>query len=140
MTDLLWAVDSSAAIPLLYRHHPAHDAVRRLVGLRALHLTAHSLVETYSVLTRLSYGPHITPAEAVELIDDRFAGCLALSQERALEVHRLLAELGVAGGASYDALVGLAARDSGAVLLTRDKRAVGTYQAVGAEIELLAVA
>jgi toxin FitB len=45
-----------------------------------------------------------------------------------------LSELGIAGGAVYDALVGLAAVDHGAMLATRDRRAAATYEAVGARI------
>jgi predicted nucleic acid-binding protein len=39
--------------------------------------------------------------------------------------------LGIAGGAVYDALVALAAKEHGAALATRDARARGTYDAVG---------
>lgn len=48
-----------------------------------------------------------------------------------------LAENGVTGGAAYDALVGLTAKAAGATLLTRDRRAVTTYQRLGVETELV---
>ena len=41
---------------------------------------------------------------------------------------------GIAGGAVYDALVALAAREHGAALATRDARARGTQDAVGVEV------
>lgn len=47
------AFDTSAAVPLLLRSHVAHASVRRHVKNRQPVLTAHSLAETYSVLTRL---------------------------------------------------------------------------------------
>jgi len=45
-----------------------------------------------------------------------------------------LSRLGIAGGAVYDALVALAAREHRAALATRDARARGTYDAVGVEV------
>ena len=44
---------------------------------------------------------------------------------------------GIHGGAVYDALVGAAAAEHDAVLVTRDQRAVPTYRAVGAAFRLL---
>jgi toxin FitB len=45
-----------------------------------------------------------------------------------------LSRLGIAGGAVYDALVALAAKEHGAALATRDARARGTYDAVGVTV------
>ena len=45
-----------------------------------------------------------------------------------------LSRLGIAGGAVYDVLVALAAKEHGAALATRDTRARGTYDAAGAEV------
>lgn len=47
---------------------------------------------------------------------------------------RPLSRLGIAGGAVYDALVALAAKEHGAALATRDARARGTYDAVGVAV------
>jgi toxin FitB len=44
----------------------------------------------------------------------------------------------VAGGAVYDALVALAAKQHRVALATRDARARGTYDAVGAEVIVVA--
>jgi toxin FitB len=49
-------------------------------------------------------------------------------------VPATLAAAGIPGGAVYDALVGLAAAQHGAHLATRDARAVGTYELVGARV------
>lgn len=48
------------------------------------------------------------------------------------DLPAVLARAGIAGGAVYDALVGLCAVAHDAVLATRDARARGTYDAVGA--------
>ena len=48
-----------------------------------------------------------------------------------------LAELGVAGGGVYDALVGAAARHHGLPLATRDLRAATVYRALNVEVEMV---
>jgi len=45
-----------------------------------------------------------------------------------------LSRLGIAGGAVYDALVALAAKDHAVALATRDARARGTYDAIGVTV------
>jgi toxin FitB len=57
-----------------------------------------------------------------------------LSSSRARKLPDTLARLGIAGGAVYDALVALAAKEHGAALATRDARARGTYDAVGVTV------
>ena len=49
----------------------------------------------------------------------------------------MLAALGIAGGAAYDAVVGLAAADHHCVLATRDARVRDTYDAVGVDVEIV---
>ncbi len=46
-----------------------------------------------------------------------------------------LAQLGIGGGAVYDALVGAAARRAGTRLLTADGRALPTYETLGVNVE-----
>ena len=48
-----------------------------------------------------------------------------------------LAHAGIAGGAVYDALIGLAAKQVRATLLTRDSRARATYIAIGVDHEVI---
>ncbi len=67
-------------------------------------------------------------------MDENFADPLSLHIN---DVHRELARLGAAGGATYDGLVALAARDNHAVLATRDARAWSTYSAVGVNVEVI---
>ncbi len=90
------------------------------------------------MLTRLPGNARVSPADAVLLIDDNFADPLLLSPEAAAGVHREFARCGVSGGATYDALVALAAREHGVVLATRDARARPTYEAVGARVDVVA--
>jgi predicted nucleic acid-binding protein len=95
------------------------------------------LVETYSVLTRLPGDARVRPEDAAALIDGSFPSCLALSSALAGRAHRELARAGIAGGAAYDALVALAAREHGAILATRDARARITYEAIGVDVEIV---
>ena len=48
------------------------------------------------------------------------------------------ADVGLAGGAFYDGLVGVAAREHKLPLITCDKRAEQTYRTLGVAYELLA--
>lgn len=135
--DVTYAVDTSVAVPLVVASHEHHAAVAAWASDRTLALSCHALVETYSVLTRLPGDARVAPGDAVTLIDENFAGVLAMSAATSREVHHHLAESTVAGGATYDALVALAARDRGAVLVTRDARARSTYEALGVTVEVL---
>lgn len=71
---------------------------------------------------------------SARLISERFVPPLLLRAEVAGRVPALLAEHGMAGGASYDALVALATVENEAVLATRDARARGTYELLGAHV------
>jgi predicted nucleic acid-binding protein len=119
------------------RSHAAHSRVRRGTEGRLLCLTSHSLLETYSVLTRLPGGMRFSAAEARRLIDEHFARIVTTPAQVAATAHAILAESGISGGAVYDAIVALAARHAGLALLTRDARAIPTYVALGARVEML---
>jgi toxin FitB len=131
------AVDTSVAIPLLVRSHHDHAAVVRWWGGQDVALAGHALAETYSVLTRLPGDARLAPADAARLLTARFSAPLLLNSSRARKLPDMLARLGIAGGAVYDALVALAAKEHDAVLATRDARARGTYDAVGVAVIVL---
>lgn len=130
MTSVL-AIDTSVAVPLLVRTHAAHLEVVRWWDKRAVALAGHALAETYAVLTRLPGDLRLNPSDAAGLLAERFAPPLLMGDETARRLPQLLSQLGIAGGAVYDALVALAAADNGVPLATRDARALGTYQRVG---------
>ena len=130
-------MSTSAAVPYLMASHVAHRVTRRHLRGRALVLTGHSLVETYSVLTRLPRDARVSPPDAVRLIEANFGEPAILEPDEAASVPQLLAPLGIAGGATYDALVALAARASSLPLATRDTRAATTYVALGIEVDLI---
>lgn len=90
------------------------------------------------MLTRLPGDARVDPADAVELIDENFPESIPLGARAARIAHREFARCGIAGAATYDGLVGLAARERDAVLFTRDARARSTYEALGVSTEVLA--
>jgi predicted nucleic acid-binding protein len=128
------ALDTSVAIPLLVQTHRAHAAVVRWWDDREIVLSGHALAETYSVLTRLPGDLRVAPADAARLLSERFAQPLLLGPEVAGRLPDVLSQLGIAGGAVYDALVALAAAEHGADLATRDARARSTYETVGVRV------
>ena len=128
------AVDTSVAIPLVVRSHHDHAAVARWWNGQEVALTGHSLAEAYSVLTRLPGDARLAPADAAQLMNARFSVPLVLSRSLTRKLPDTLSRLGLAGGAVYDALVALAAKEHGAALATRDARARGTYDAVGVTV------
>jgi predicted nucleic acid-binding protein len=132
------AVDTSVAIPLLVGSHQEHAAVATWAKGKTLGLSGHALIETYSVLTRLPGDARLLPRDAVALIDANFTASLTLGARVARGAHRELARRGIGGGATYDGLVALAAREHGVALATRDARARATYEALGVDTEVVA--
>ena len=128
------ALDTSVAVPLLVRSHHDHAAVVRWWNGQDVALAGHALAETYSVLTRLPGDARLAPADAARLLTARFPKPLVLGTSRSRKLPDTLARLGIAGGAVYDAIVALAAKENGAALATRDARARGTYDAVGVTV------
>ncbi|HEU5420728.1 MAG TPA: type II toxin-antitoxin system VapC family toxin [Streptosporangiaceae bacterium] len=131
------AVDTSVAVPLLVRSHRHHPEVVRWWDGQEVALSGHALAETYSVLTRLPGDARLSAEDAARLLDARFGKPLALSSRRSQTIHATLSRLGIAGGAVYDGLVALAAKEHDVALATRDARARGTYDAVGVKVVLV---
>jgi hypothetical protein len=101
---------------------------------REVALSGHALAETYSVLTRLPRDLRLDPIDAARLLRDRFAAPLVLGATMSARIPDALSTSGIVGGAVYDALVALAAVENDAELATRDMRAKGTYEALGARV------
>lgn len=135
MTDLL--LDTSAAVPLVLASHQAHPSVRASVGRRSVALAGHAWYETYAVLTRLPGDARLAASDAVRLLRERFDPPAMLDARAARSAPMVLADHEVAGGATYDGLIALAARAAGVLLGTRDRRAQATYLRLGVQVELL---
>lgn len=135
MTDVL--LDTSAAVPLLLTSHVAHRTVHTSLRDRSAALAGHALHETYAVLTRLPGDARLAPADAVRLLRERFGPAALLDARATRAAPGVLAEAGIAGGATYDGLVALAARSAGLPLASRDRRALNTYRLLGVSVESL---
>jgi predicted nucleic acid-binding protein len=131
-------VDTSVAVALAVADHEDHEATVRAVGRRRLGLAGHAAFETFSVLTRLPPPARRTPPTVARLLAGAFPETRFLGARAAASLLAELETLGVAGGAVYDALVGAVAREHGLTLATRDRRALDTYRALDAAVELLA--
>lgn len=106
-------LDTSTLVAALVGAHPNHTlAFPWLQKAKAKAFTgfvaAHSIAELYSILTTLPIRPRISSATAVQLLKrdvlDQFE-VVSLSKEDYAAVIEHLSELGVIGGAIYDALI-----------------------------------
>lgn len=121
--------------------HPFHaEAVPVLVEVKASgRLVAHTMAEAYSVLSSPS-GPFRFESEPVVAYLDQFLERSDPIQPRIGSYREALDLLGAhnrAGGAIYDALIALAARDADITLVSLDRRAEPTYAACGVEAKML---
>jgi len=130
-------IDTSVAVALAVAGHEHHQATRKAVGGRSCGLSGHAAFETFSVLTRLPPPNRRTPRAVARLLAHNFPGSRFLGAEAAEQLHARLAQLGIAGGAVYDALVAVAAAEHGVTLATRDRRAAETYRALDIDFELI---
>ncbi len=130
-------LDTSTAVALVVAGHEAHARTVEVThGLR-LGLSGHAWFETYSVLTRLPAGVRRAPADVQRLLEHDFPGAWFLDGDATAALTTELARLRISGGAVYDALVGAAARHHDRPLLTSDRRALRTYDALGVRVRLI---
>ena len=126
MTSYL--LDTSCLVAAVCGWHRHHDATRREIERREaagekLVLAAHSMAETYSVLTRLPEPHRLRPDDALALIetnwgDSRLVGLAGADYRATLRRCR---DVGIGGGAVYDALIASCARKAGVeTILTWD--------------------
>ncbi len=132
-----WAVDTSVAVAALDAGHAAHGVCARAVRSLRPGLAGHAVWETFSVLTRMPGQLAVDAPTAAEVMGRTFPTVYWLAPGAATELFARLSTIGLVGGAVYDALVGEAARASGARLLTRDLRAKRTYDLLGIDYELV---
>lgn len=130
-------VDTSVVVAAFASWHELHAlaaaALRRKPG-----LPAQSALEAYSVLTRLPPPHRAAPDIVREFLALSFpAPFLALEPPRVADLIAELAVHGIAGGATYDALIAAVARASRATLVTCDLRARPTYERLGVTVEYL---
>jgi predicted nucleic acid-binding protein len=130
-------VDTSVAVALVVGDHEHHLATMGAIGDRRLGLAGHAAFETFSVLTRLPAPARRAPDVVARLLADNFPENRYLSPGRAAALIEALGKAGIGGGSVYDALVAATAVEHGLKLATRDQRALDTYRALRADVEVL---
>jgi predicted nucleic acid-binding protein len=130
-------VDTSVAVALVVVDHDHHASVAQAIGSRRIGLAGHAAFETFSVLTRLPPPARREPTTVGRLISVSFPATRFLGADDATALLGRLADLGIAGGAVYDALIGAVAAAHRLPLATRDRRAVDVYRTLDVELELL---
>ncbi len=113
MATLRVGVDSSvmvAAVCAWHEHHAASlsELESRLARGQHLLVPAHSLAETYAVLTRLPPPHRLAGVDAWRLVQHNFinaASVIGLAPDEYPSVIEALAREAITGGQTYDALI-----------------------------------
>lgn len=129
--------DTSAAVAVVLPDHVHHQAARARLDAEVCGLAGHAAFEAYSVLTRLPNPNRLTPRAARTLLARRFTADRFLDAQASATLLAAISELGIVGGAVYDALVAATTIHHDLPLVTCDARAVETYRRLGARFELL---
>lgn len=99
-------------------------------------LVAHTLAETFAVLGTGVYGH--APERIVEYLRQFLQRVpIGIAPGEYPRVIEELARVGVSGGATYDGLIAVAARNGGVQLATLDRRASVTYRRCEVDFHLL---
>jgi predicted nucleic acid-binding protein len=120
ISEVRFMPDTCMLIPIMQEWHEHHaravaELQRRLASGEQMFLSAHSLAECYSVVTRLPRPFRIPPRPAWEIMRGTFVNrgtLVGLAPRRYLELMDELAASGVGGGRVYDAIIAATARDA----------------------------
>jgi predicted nucleic acid-binding protein len=127
----VFALDTSCMIAAICAWHEQHAAAareieRHLEQGERMAISAHAIVETYAVLTRLPAPHRLSAADAWALVESNFVerrSIVALGSGAYIALLRLLAKQGLGGGRTYDGIIAACARESNATtLLTFNRR------------------
>lgn len=128
--------DTSVIVAAAQSWNPANKiAGEALVGCRRA--ISHTLLETYSVLTRSPSPFRIDAETAHAWITTQFNSEISLPENSHMSTITRLHELQIMGGAVYDGIIALTASHFRATLLSLDQRAVKTYLKCGVKFQLL---
>jgi predicted nucleic acid-binding protein len=125
-----FALDSSVIVAALLSWHERHNAAakaveRALAGKGGIVVPSHALFESFAVMTRLPAPHRLAASDAFALLRDNFASAhiATLGARGVWPILQKLAQLGLAGGITYDAIILEAATAAGATeLLTLNER------------------
>ena len=112
--------DSNCIVAAVSTWHDHHEAAfgeidRRSVAGETMVVAAHSLIESFAVLTRMPRPYRVSASAAWAIIEHGFASAeiVALDAAAHVELLRASAASGVMGGQVYDALIAACARAAG---------------------------
>jgi predicted nucleic acid-binding protein len=105
--------DTSVLVAALVQPHPLHHHAlswfrKARAGEFELIVSSHTIAELYAVLSTLPVSPRITPGLAWQLIHENVepvASVISLSSSDYFATIRRMSDLGISGGAIYDALI-----------------------------------
>ena len=129
-----------AAVCAWHEHHEpaAREIERRLARRAKMIVAAPALVEAYAVLTRLPSPHRLSPATALTLLQNNFLKLGAVVALNAKSYGSLLGrapERNVAGGRTYDAVIGQCAEQGGAsTVLTFNAE---DFKALGQDLDVV---
>jgi predicted nucleic acid-binding protein len=99
---------------------------------------AHVLFESYAKLTSLPSDRRLQPDAAWQVLRDMFPEKpLTISNTGVIQVLNLMSIQNIGGGAVYDCLIAETARERGATLISRDKRAMQNYARIGVDAVII---
>jgi predicted nucleic acid-binding protein len=106
-----------AAVCSWHEHHEpaANEIERRLARREKMIVAAPALIEAYAVLTRLPPPHRISPETALTLLENNFmksSTVIALKTKSYEALLQLAPKNGVAGGRTYDAVIGTCAEQA----------------------------
>ena len=118
MSYVQFMPDTSCMVAAVCSWHVNHERAARgitdrLEAKQQMLVAAHSLIETYSVLTRLPPPHRISPAEALTLLETNFMRGVkipALPAGAYVALIRTAPTTGISGGRVYDAVIAACAR------------------------------
>ncbi|MGE3270861.1 MAG: PIN domain-containing protein [Chloroflexota bacterium] len=139
----VFALDSSCMIAALLPEHRHHGRALQAINSRldARHtmiVVAHTLLETYSSLTRMPAPSRVAPSVALSGIEDTFftkGVVVAMRHDEYVQLMYRLVNGGTLGGQVYDAAIVACARSAGAdELLTFNERHFRPFEGNGLAI------
>jgi predicted nucleic acid-binding protein len=134
--------DTSCIVSALLQAHPEHARTspwlnKATLGQVSGFIAAHSLAETYAILTRLPQGLRATPRDALTLIKHNLTPLeiVTLSVDDYLNTVERMVNLGLPGGGIYDALIAKAALVAKVdILLTLNSK---DFTRLGSDVDVL---
>jgi len=132
------AADSSVVVASIARWHVAHRQARAALAGMDARLPAHAALETTSTLSRMPEGQRMSAELVLEALRRDFPKAwLALSAKDQQSYLEKAVANQLRGGALYDALIAATAAKHGATLISADRRAQPTYEAMGVEAQFI---